>query len=183
MWTPSPYVSHPPDVIYVVSVPRPSSFFTALPLPYIILNANWKIKSRWGLLMRLGQRLARIAGSLFVTSLLWFNSPVLHPCWSAPLHAGVILDVWRASFPGFPIFIFISLCSQYNTQSGGVVKSGGRLGNTYHRNGKARFWVQYIHICSWAMSPYVHLASTWHHSCDKGSHTFPVFQIKEGRLG
>ena len=36
--------SHPPDIIHVISVPRPSAFFTALPLPHIILNANQRTK-------------------------------------------------------------------------------------------------------------------------------------------
>ena len=36
--------SHPPDIIHVIGVPRPSSFFTA-PLPCIILNANRRTKN------------------------------------------------------------------------------------------------------------------------------------------
>ena len=36
--------SRPPDVIHVVSVPRPSPFFAALPPPCIILNANRRTK-------------------------------------------------------------------------------------------------------------------------------------------
>ena len=41
MWTPPPPL-RPPDVIHVISVPRPSLFFTTLLLPCIILilNAN-----------------------------------------------------------------------------------------------------------------------------------------------
>ena len=35
---------HPPDIIHVISVPSPSPFFTVLPLPCIILNANQRTK-------------------------------------------------------------------------------------------------------------------------------------------
>ena len=53
-----PYVhltstSRPPDVIHVVSVPRPSPFFAALPPPCIILNANRRTKNGVGLGTRL----------------------------------------------------------------------------------------------------------------------------------
>ena len=35
----------PSDVIHVISVPRPSLFFTALPLPCFVLNAK---EQKWG---------------------------------------------------------------------------------------------------------------------------------------
>ena len=37
--------SCPPDVIHMIGVPRPSLFFTALPLLCIILNANSRTKT------------------------------------------------------------------------------------------------------------------------------------------
>ena len=40
--------SHPPDVVQVMNVPRPSPFFAGLPLLFIIVNGN-----RGGLVMRL----------------------------------------------------------------------------------------------------------------------------------
>ena len=44
--------SCPPDVIHVIGVPRPSPFFATLPLPCILLNANWRTKTgeawEWG---------------------------------------------------------------------------------------------------------------------------------------
>ena len=42
MWTPLP--SHPPEIIHVISVPRPSLFFAALLYSCIIMNANWTTK-------------------------------------------------------------------------------------------------------------------------------------------
>ena len=35
--------SHPPDIIHVINAPRLSSLFAALPLPCIIINANWRM--------------------------------------------------------------------------------------------------------------------------------------------
>ena len=40
--------SHPPDVIYVMGVFKPTPFFAALPLPCIILNANRRTKKKRG---------------------------------------------------------------------------------------------------------------------------------------
>ena len=45
--------SYPPDVIHVIGVPRLSPFFTALPLPCSILNANRRAKNGGGLGTRL----------------------------------------------------------------------------------------------------------------------------------
>ena len=45
--------SHPPDISHMMSIPRPSLFFAALPLPCIILNANRRTKNRGGLGTRL----------------------------------------------------------------------------------------------------------------------------------
>ena len=88
-----PYVSHPPDVIHVISVPRPSSFFTALLLPYSILKANWRIGGLGrpvdGARKKVGKNWWEPSCHIIVS----FNSPVFHPRWSALLHAGVILDV------------------------------------------------------------------------------------------
>ena len=41
--------SHPPDVIHVMCVPRPSQFFAALQLPCIMLNANQRTKNGRGM--------------------------------------------------------------------------------------------------------------------------------------
>ena len=38
-----------PDVIHMIGVPRPSLFFAALPLLFIILNANCRAKNGGGL--------------------------------------------------------------------------------------------------------------------------------------
>ena len=45
-WIPPPPMStsRPPDVIHVMNAPRPSPFFTGLPLPCIIVNANGRQK-------------------------------------------------------------------------------------------------------------------------------------------
>ena len=45
--------SCPPDIVHMVSVPRPSPFFVALPPPctYIMLNANQRTKNVRGLEM------------------------------------------------------------------------------------------------------------------------------------
>ena len=39
----------PPDIIHVIGVLRPSPFFTALPLPCIIMNVNQRTKNGGGL--------------------------------------------------------------------------------------------------------------------------------------
>ena len=47
--------SRPPDVIYVIGVPRPSPVFRALPISCIILNKNRRTKNGGGLGTRLGE--------------------------------------------------------------------------------------------------------------------------------
>ena len=42
-----PLPQRPPDVIHVIGVPRPPSFFTPLPLSCILLNTNRRAK-KWG---------------------------------------------------------------------------------------------------------------------------------------
>ena len=54
---PPTYASHPPDVIHVTGVPRPSPFFATLLLLCIALNANQRTKNGGGL----GTRLMNVA--------------------------------------------------------------------------------------------------------------------------
>ena len=58
----SPFTStsFPQDVIYVISVPRPSPFFAVLPLLCIILNANQGTKNGGRLGMRLSVLLQQL---------------------------------------------------------------------------------------------------------------------------
>ena len=153
---PSSYVkstSCPPDIAHVISVPKPSLFFTALPLLCVILNTNWRAK--WG---RAGnEAIHLIITSIFIDcSLSLHEHPCTAPClpmrmvgtFSTFVHASVHVTT-DSEHPPTLCAVLVYAGIQWSAQ-------GGKLWRSQHRGlplcNKQIPWL--FHVWFFAVQPH-----------------------------